>query len=94
VSVPHLPQLQLLVYEPGKLHHRRVKLVLGGRAEVSLNVLARLPGVWLEGSAGHEGEVAVAAAVHHHLPGAGQGRDITSRGLSSGYSSSVLGFVN
>ena len=41
-----------------------------------LNVLAGLPGVWLEGSAGHEGEVAVTAAVHHHLPGAGQGRDL------------------
>ena len=41
-----------------------------------LNVLAGLPGVWLEGSAGHEGEVAVTAAVHHHLPRAGQGRDL------------------
>ena len=39
-------------------------------------MLAGLPGVGLEGSAGHEGKVAVAAAVHHHLPGAGQGRDL------------------
>ena len=39
-------------------------------------MLAGLPGVGLEGSAGHEGEVAVAAPVHHHLPGAGQGRDL------------------
>ena len=49
-----------------------------------LNVLAGLPGVWLEGSAGHEGEVAVTAAVHHHLPGAGQGRDLVLPSLEYG----------